>query len=117
MKVYRKPETAEWHYESAQEVDDVTIKVSPWASQIAIPFDATKDKSGERHTRMVIYLTEKEIEHLHSKLLEGRKNELKRLQNELKQLRSKCNLPTEDETTTGPATPMPAVPVIKPFGL
>ena len=114
MEVYRKPETAEWHHESAQKVDDVPIKVTPWVGAISIPFDATKDKSGERHTTIEIVLTEKEIEHLHSKLLEGRKNELKRLQSELKRLRSICNLPNEDEITTVPA---PAVPVIKPFGL
>ena len=113
MKVYRKPVTAQWHYESAQEVDDVKIKVSPWTSHISITFDATKDKSGERHTTIAISFTEKEIEHLHSKLLEGRKDQIKRLQNEIKQLRSICNLPNKAEIITG----SPAVPVIKPFGL
>jgi hypothetical protein len=75
MKVWRKPETAQWHDDSAQLVDDVDValKVKPWVDELRISFDATKDKGGERHTRMRISLTERDVEHLYEQLLRGRK--------------------------------------------
>jgi hypothetical protein len=77
VKVYRKPATAEWHYDSAQKVDEVEIGRAAWIDECPISFDGTKDKAGDRHTTMRIVLEENEVERLYSGLIRGRNEKLR----------------------------------------
>ncbi len=89
MQVYRKPATAEWYDNSTKLVDNFPVTVEPWTGALSITFDATKDKSGERHTTMSISLDEKDVESLYNRLTQGRKNELRETQREVKKLVNK----------------------------
>ena len=81
MYVDRKPKTAEWWHASVSRVAEVNLKEkkSPWEDTLAITVDATKDKWGKRHTTIRITIEEKEIEYLYNRLIQGRKNKLRKL--------------------------------------
>lgn len=88
MKVYRKPRTAEWYYDSAQQVADVSVPNSAWTGCLRIQFDATKDKQGDRHTTIRVELSEADVERLHSTLLQGRRQALREATKEIQQLKA-----------------------------
>lgn len=79
MRIYRKPKTAKWGYESVVMIDDVTITNRGWTDFREIEFDATKDKRRGRHTTMKISLSENEVEALYGCLIKGRKLENRKL--------------------------------------
>jgi hypothetical protein len=87
MEVFRKPATAEWHYGSAHEFDR-----SGWHDQCHVTFDATKDKTGDRHTTMQIVFTETDVERLYAGLVQGRKEQIKALKEERDSLQKQLGL-------------------------
>ncbi len=89
MLVFRKPKSVDWYHNSAQCLDDIDVTVEPWTGALQISFDATKDKSGERHTTVKILLAEREVENWYDRLVQGRKNELRETQREVKKLNKK----------------------------
>lgn len=89
MIVWRKPATAGWHHESAQRVDSRPVKEIPWTKNIYLHFDATKDRSGARHTSMRMILSEQDVENLYLGLIAGRKDRLEKL-SDIDRRVSKC---------------------------
>ena len=73
MEIWRKPDTAEWYYESAQPVAEVTVDDSAWVDEMYVFFDATKDKSSYRRTTMRVNISAKEVTALYRGLIKGRK--------------------------------------------
>lgn len=78
MILWRKPATAAWHYESAECVDHVDVSADAWTGDQRILLDGTKDKSGTRHTALLLKITESDVEKLYRGLQKGRKAELRR---------------------------------------
>lgn len=92
MDVYRKPRTAGWFDDSAQKVDSRKLSREAWSGKCAITFDATKDKSGERHTTMRMVLSENDVERLYAGLIQGRKNDIRELSKERDALQKTVDL-------------------------